>query len=256
MTITEIPQPAAWEDYYTDPHPGIKGSDRITEACGACAGTGLYTAPTWITDSTGRPYCFRCHGTGTYSRLVSSARATARARAKTRAEHVDQVRTITARRAEFEVAHPGLRDRLTEAHIALRDGNPLRTRIGWLLESLEDTTGVLDDHELLDAHAALDQHERELAARRPVPTGRVTVQGEIVSTRTDDTRFGTVVKILVQGDGWRLWGTKPAAVSSAARGDVVEFTATISASDDDESFGFFARPTKAHVIAATILRSA
>lgn len=256
MTITEIPQPAAWEDYYTDPHPGMKGSDRITEACGACAGTGLYTAPTWITDSTGRPYCFRCHGTGTHSRLVSSARATARAHAKARAEHVDQVRSITARRAEFEVAHPGLRDRLTEAHIELRDGNPLRARIGWLLESLEDTTGVLDDQELLDAHAALEQHAQELAARRPVPTGRVTVQGEIVSTRTDDTRFGTVVKILLQGDGWRLWGTKPAAISSAARGDIVEFTATISASDDDESFGFFARPTKAHVIAASIRRSA
>ena len=63
-------------------------------------------------------------------------------------------------------------------------------------------------------------------------------------------------KILVQGEGWRVWGTKPSEISTAARGDVVAFTATVSASDDDDSFGFYSRPTKAHIIAAGIRRTA
>ena len=46
------------------------------------------------------------------------------------------------------------------------------------------------------------------------------------------------------------------AVVGRKTGDVVEFTATVSASDDDDSFGFYSRPTKAHVLAAGIRRHA
>ena len=53
-----------------------------------------------------------------------------------------------------------------------------------------------------------------------------------------------------------MWGTKPSEISTATRGDVVAFTATVSASDDDDSFGFYSRPTKAHIIAAGIRRTA
>lgn len=34
----------------------------------------------------------------------------------------------------------------------------------------------------------------------------------------------------------------------AHRGDVVEFTATVNPSDDDDSFGFYGRPTKARFV--------
>jgi len=38
--------PADWHDFYVDPFPGHKGSERITDTCGKCIGTGLYTGPT------------------------------------------------------------------------------------------------------------------------------------------------------------------------------------------------------------------
>jgi hypothetical protein len=51
-------------------------------------------------------------------------------------------------------------------------------------------------------------------------------------------------------DGWKAWGSLPAALSEAKRGDVVSFEAKIKPSDDDAKFGFFARPTKAKVLVA------
>lgn len=82
MDSIDTTAPADLHDFYVDPFPGRKGSERITDTCGKCIGTGLYTAPTHFTDGHGRPICFDCRGTGTRSRLVSSARATARAHAK------------------------------------------------------------------------------------------------------------------------------------------------------------------------------
>ncbi len=255
-TIPTIPAAADWHAFYVDPYPGMKGSDRVVDSCGKCAGTGLYTAPTSVVDGEGRPYCFDCGGTGTRSRLVSSARATARAHAKAQVEHIDTVRAITARRAAFEAQHPALRDQLTDAHLSLREGNPLRDRIGYLLETLESYVGELTDEEVRDAHVLLEQNHVEQAARRPVPTGRTIIQGEILATKTVDTQWGVTVKLLVQGAGWRVWGSRPSEISTAERGDVVEFTATVSASDDDDSFGFYSRPTKAHILAAGIRRHA
>lgn len=257
MDTIEATRPVAdWHEYYVDPYPGRKGNERIQDRCGKCAGTGLYSGPTYWTDSTGRPFCFDCKGTGIYSHLVSSARATARAHAKMHAEHVDTMRSLAERRAAFELANPGLRDQLTDAHLSLRPGNPLRERIGQLLDSIEDFTGGLADDEIKEAHRLLEQLEQEKAAQRPVPTGRTIIRGEILATKTTDSQWGVSVKMLVQGAGWRVWGTRPSDISSASRGDVVEFTATVSASDDDESFGFFSRPTKAHIIAAGIQRTA
>ncbi len=250
-------QPTAdWREYYVDPHPGLKSTERIQETCGACSGTGIYTAPTHITDGLGRPFCFACKGTGVHSRLVSSARATARAHAKARAEHANTMRALAARRATFELAHPGLRDQLTEAHLSVRDGNPLRVRIGQLLDRLEEYAGTLEEEEVTEAIELLDQLGKETAASRPVPTGRTIIRGEILATKTIDTKWGVTVKILIQGVGWRVWGSRPSEISTARRGDVVELTATISASDDDPSFGFYSRPSKAHVIAAGLRRSA
>ena len=41
-TIPTIPAAADWHAFYVDPYPGMKGSDRIVDSCGKCAGTGLY----------------------------------------------------------------------------------------------------------------------------------------------------------------------------------------------------------------------
>ena len=54
---------------YTDPHPGKKGADRLDYICDKCGGSGKYFQPSSMGDQ-----CFRCDGTGTTSRLVSTER--------------------------------------------------------------------------------------------------------------------------------------------------------------------------------------
>lgn len=58
---------------YTDPHPGKKGTDRLTYTCDKCGGSGKYFQPSSMGDR-----CFRCNGNGSTSRLVSTERRYAR----------------------------------------------------------------------------------------------------------------------------------------------------------------------------------
>ncbi len=65
---------------YVDPFPGRKGTDRVSEDCGKCSGTGVigYGNVTLQIGNRSDRFCFDCAGSGLYSRLVSSARTTAR----------------------------------------------------------------------------------------------------------------------------------------------------------------------------------
>jgi hypothetical protein len=86
----------------------------------------------------------------------------------------------------------------------------------------------------------------EAAARRPVPTGRVVVEGEVLTTKVQESQFGSTLKMLVKGDGWKVWGSVPRNLCGPPlRGRPVRFTATVEASGDDEAFGFYKRPTGA-----------
>jgi hypothetical protein len=94
----------------------------------------------------------------------------------------------------------------------------------------------------------------ENANNKPVPVveGRVTVTGEVLSLKEQESMYGIVTKMLVKNaDGWKVWGTVPAAImGEVERGSVVEFAAKVQKSDKDEFFGFFSRPSKAKVIKA------
>ena len=82
--------------------------------------------------------------------------------------------------------------------------------------------------------------------RAPVPTGRVEVTGTVISTREEWSQYGTQFKALIEDDsGFRLWGNLPSAIYRAEKGDRVTFVAGLTASRDDEFFGFWKRPTKA-----------
>lgn len=85
---------------------------------------------------------------------------------------------------------------------------------------------------------------------QPVPTGRVEVEGKIVSLKWYESEYGATQKMVLLGDdGWRLFVTVPSKLS-VEFGDRVKLTATITQSDDDPTFGFGKRPTKAEVIDA------
>ena len=92
----------------------------------------------------------------------------------------------------------------------------------------------------------------EAEVKAPAPQGKATVTGTVVAIKVQDTQWGTSVKFTVKADeGFSVWSTIPASIVDEVEiGDRVEFTATLTPSDRDESFAFATRPTKASVKAA------
>lgn len=89
----------------------------------------------------------------------------------------------------------------------------------------------------------------QAAAARPVPTGTVTIEGDVVSVKSQENRFGSTLKMLVACDGFKVWGTVPSSFGyESPKGQRVRFTASVEASDDDPSFGFFKRPRNAEIL--------
>lgn len=97
------------------------------------------------------------------------------------------------------------------------------------------------------AKKAADQAEAT-----PVIEGRIVVTGEIIKAqwREGYAYNSEVLKLTVRDDrGFKLWGTCPTSVESEAeRGARITFTASVTKSDDDETFGFFKRPTKPEIL--------
>lgn len=91
--------------------------------------------------------------------------------------------------------------------------------------------------------------ERDAAAPLPVTDGRVTIEGDVLSVKREDSPFGPVVKILVKTEaGWKVYGNAPKAAAGIERGQKVSFDARIKPSRDDNKFGFFSHPSKFEVI--------
>lgn len=91
----------------------------------------------------------------------------------------------------------------------------------------------------------------------PVPEvhGPVELQGKVLATKTVQGSFGPSLKMLVAAecrDGkFKAWGTMPASLRRANvdRGVTVRFLASkLDRSKDDETFGFFSKPSQAQVL--------
>jgi|TARA_R110001583_G_scaffold19829_8_gene77049 hypothetical protein len=81
-----------------------------------------------------------------------------------------------------------------------------------------------------------------------VTEGRQVINGTVLAMKSQESDWGSVLKMLVQDDrGFRVWGSVPSSLD-CSREDQITFTATIQQSDDDAKFGFFKRPTKASVV--------
>lgn len=230
---------------YVDPFPGRKGSDRIVEPCGKCAGTGVYQAPSGLTFYTATvgavtAGCFDCRGTGTRSFLVSSARSTARRAAKRRAEMIAEHEANVSALAAFQAEYGELIDAL--AAVAPKDR---------FLSDLYDRYlgyGPLTADEVAAAREGLDAVAAREAAKVPVVEGRYEMTGTVLSQKCQESDYGLTLKMLVAVDhGGKVWGTVPRDLD-VATGDRVAFTATVERSRDDAAFGFFKRPTRARVL--------
>jgi hypothetical protein len=96
--------------------------------------------------------------------------------------------------------------------------------------------------------AAQRKAENEAAADFPVTEARVQVTGTIVSTKLQESDFGTVLKMLVKAEeGYKVWVTCPAQ-GEGHKGSKVRFFAKLQPSRDDPKFGFGSRPTKFEII--------
>lgn len=113
--------------------------------------------------------------------------------------------------------------------------------------------GSLSEKQVSAGLAAIER-DAEFAAKREAedaevtadfPSGRVTIQGTCLSTRTDEGFYGTTFKWLVKlDDGNKVWGTVPSSIDAPPKGRRVEFTARFEVSPDDPHFGFYKNPTK------------
>lgn len=235
----------------TETYPDLQPTDRVRETCGKCGGTGIYSGPTRITFHTATvgdeaPGCLACHGFGFRSVLVSSVRARVRREEKAIEAAKAAAEAFQARLAAFWTPErQALRDAATVAHIDLRDGDPIRRELG---DALQDAEGGLEEDAFPRMAAALEALEARTAAARPVPTGRLVIEGVVLAKKLQESAYGSTYKLLIEGEGWKVWGTEPRSID-AAKGDRVRLTATVEASADDASFGFYSRPTKAEVLA-------
>lgn len=102
----------------------------------------------------------------------------------------------------------------------------------------------------IERAARLAEEAANPAPVAPVFEGKGLVEGEVLSIKVQYGDYGSTLKMLVKDDrGFKVWGSVPAAlIKDIERGDRVAFSATVEASRDDDTFGFFKRPTKARFI--------
>lgn len=124
-----------------------------------------------------------------------------------------------------------------------------QVKYGSVSERAMNYIGVLLNK--ISNRARIERERAEEAAKAaPVPTGRIEITGEIVSTRLQENTYAyggaATLKMLVKDDrGFKVWGTAPTSLTNVKRGARVKFTAMVEPSKDDPKFGFFKRPTKA-----------
>lgn len=134
------------------------------------------------------------------------------------------------------------------AHKARKYGDPSEKAINYLTSLVEGFEAKIN--------AVVEREMAKVNAKANAPAleaGRYTVEGVVVSIKETPDPFSyyprTVFKMLVALDGGqRVFGTMPAALH-AWKGDRVSFVAQVKPKDEDPTFGYFSRPTKAIVVA-------
>src|SRR6266851_4954808 len=192
-------------------------------------------------------------------------------RAAQAAVEVKREAKATAKRAAAKSAFAAWRDQHAALAKVLSDqsfGGSFMADMSWQVlrgEPLtERQTEVAERIMREDAEHEATKAAEALAAK-PVPAGKaIQVTGEIVSVRVEPSPFGPgdVSKMLVKGDGWKVWVSVPKAiadVNATSPGNHyglmnkrVTLTADIERSRDDESFGYGKRPRGAEVTTAEI----
>lgn len=247
---------------YVDPFPGKADEDPIFVDCGRCMGVGYIAGMEHIENA----MCFGCRGLKGHQSTVGNER-------KAEKRRMAALRSEERKLIKKQVFH---NEQVAKAEAQF----PIIA--GWN-EAMSNNSFLLDiwtkafDYELSDkqiaAVAKVLQADADRAAKKaaekaemnPVAEGKQTISGEVVSVKCQDSMYGSTWKMLVKDDrNFKVWGTIPTAIMNqqdaeggedynAAISDLVgrrvSFNATVEASDDDKTFGFYSRPTKATLAA-------
>ena len=157
-------------------------------------------------------------------------------------------RQVLARVEAFLSEHEELAEILELDHSVLRGMKASLLRFG-----------ALTERQLTYARQVADKVRHPPAPerwRKVEESDRRTLRGRIVGLKTKESHYGVQHKMLVVvGDphseegAEKLWITRPAALSDANRGDLIELSCRTTRSPQDPYFGFGSRPTKARILA-------
>jgi hypothetical protein len=172
-------------------------------------------------------------------------------------EALEQARTLSIAEADAEVeailewarSQQGSQSEYISNLAVIAGADSIGPRhIGYALSMPAAFTRAKQSEAERAARKAARDAERATAA--PVPTGRVQIEGEVRTIKAVDSMYGLTYKMRVVSDaGWAVWGTIPSAISQVEIGDRVSLVATVEASADDKTFGFYKRPAKATIAA-------
>lgn len=84
----------------------------------------------------------------------------------------------------------------------------------------------------------------------PAVAGKYTFKGVVVGFKTVESQYGITEKMIVKHstDNWKVYVTVPSSIYDVNKGDTIEFTATFEVAENDNTFAFAKRPTKASII--------
>ena len=167
---------------------------------------------------------------------------------------------------EWALEHKPLADHLMEVRVS--DLGGFMYDMAWTVQ--HDHKPLSDRQtEAAERIMAQDQERErrkaeEKANAKPCPTGKaIVVRGTVVHTKLVDNDYAyhaeaCTSKMLVLGDGWKVWATIPRAIDDVnlttegnlggLKGKVVEFTADVNVKGDDVSFGIAKRPRAAKIL--------
>jgi len=196
--------------------------------CGGCNGTGsVPSSHGW-----GNGPCAACGGKGTCGEKTAAKKAEKReARA-------------AARKADAKKLFPDAVELLENYEGNIRFVKEIAARY--------NEAGFLSEKQAAAVVKTVAQAAVDAITATPVVTGRIVLEGEIVSMKETVDFYGAKVVIVLKDDrGFKVYGRIPAKLLDAEvnTGSRVRFTATVTESDKDKTFGFYSRPTKAEVLA-------
>ena len=187
----------------------------------------------------------------------------AREAGKREARREGEQRRTRSRFEEWRTAHPALAAMLARPE----DHGGFMLDMAWQVargEPLSERQTEVAERIAGEITARAEREAAERAESRPVPAGKgIVITGEVVHTKLVDNyhaphRDACTSKMLVKGDGWKIWATIPASIDDVnattpgnlggLRGKVVRFTADVAVSREDPSFGIAKRPRKAEIL--------